>query len=75
MLSAVDFKFIAHVAQNNLSWATIEEFNARKALFTAHDAELEMINADANNTFTVGHNMFSTMTEFEKKKMLGYKEW
>ena len=75
MLTAVDFKFIAHVAQHNLSWATVEEFNARKALFTAHDAELEKINADTNNTFTVGHNFFSTMTDFEKKNMLGYREW
>jgi C1A family cysteine protease len=75
MLTAVDFKFIAHVAKHNLSWATVEEFNARKEIFTAFDDEIERINADTNNTFTVGHNFLSTMNDFEKKKMLGYKEW
>merc|ERR1712061_775076 len=56
----------------NLSWATVEEFNARQELFLARDAELEAIRADETNTFTVEHNMFSTMTEHERNKRLGY---
>merc|ERR1740130_2507379 len=40
-------------------------------LFAKRDAAYAEINADINNTFTVGHNMFSTMTEDESKKMTG----
>ena len=75
MLSAIDFKFIAHVATHNLSWATVEEFNARKALFVAADAEIERINAQPGNTFTVGHNHMSHWSPMERKQLLGYREW
>jgi len=75
MLSAVDFSFIHHVAAHNLSYATVEEFNARKALFIAKDNEINQINADPTNTFTVGHNHMSTWTDAEYKSTLGYKSW
>ena len=75
MLTAVDFKFIAHVAKHNLSWATVEEFNARKEFFAQIDAEIEAINAEPSNTFTVGHNFLSTYSPMEKKRLLGYREW
>ena len=75
MLTAIDFKFISHVATHNLSYATVEEFNARKEIFAAVDAELELINADTTNTFTVGHNHLSTWNDREKKMLLGYRAW
>jgi cathepsin L len=75
MLGAADFRFIHHVAAHNLSYATVEEFNARKALFLDTDAEIEKINADSNNTFTAGHNFLSTWTEYEKSQLLGYRAW
>ena len=75
MLSAIDFKFISHVATHNLSWATVEEFNARKELFAAADAEIERINAQEGNTFTVGHNYMSHFSPMERKRMLGFREW
>ena len=75
MLAPIDFKFIAHVAKHNLSWATVEEFNARKEIFAAADAEIQRINADTANTFTVGHNFLSTMNTMEKANMLGYRAW
>ena len=75
MLSAIDFKFISHVATHNLSWATVEEFNARKELFAAADAEIERINAQEGNTFTVGHNHMSHWSPMERKRLLGYREW
>merc|ERR1712127_27460 len=40
-------------------------------LFAKRDAAYAEINADPENTFIVGHNMFSTMTEDEAKKMTG----
>jgi C1A family cysteine protease len=75
MLSAVDFSFIHHVAAHNLSYATVEEFNARKAIFAQVDAEINQINADETNTFVAGHNQFSTWTDAEYKQILGYKSW
>ena len=75
MLSAIDFKFISHVATHNLSWATVEEFNARKQFFAAAEEEIERINANTENTFTVGHNFMSTWSPMERKRLLGYKEW
>ena len=61
--SAVDLKFISHVATHNLSWANAEEFDARKQIFAVVDAEIERINSDPSNTFTVGHNFLSTWDE------------
>ena len=73
MLSAAEFKFIHHVANMNLSYATMEEFNARKAIFMDRDAAFEEHNANPEHTYTVGHNQFSTWTDYEMKRLLGYK--
>ena len=75
MLTAADFKFIHHVAEMNLSYATIAEFEARKDIFKARDAMFEEINADTANTFTVGHNQYSTWTNSELDRLRGYKAW
>ena len=73
MLTAADFRFVRHVAENNLSYATVEEFEFRKTLFKEKDAKFEEINADPANTFTVGHNRFSTWTDYELDRIRGYK--
>ena len=75
MLTATDFGFIKHVAEHNLSYATVEEFNARKEIYAAKDQLMAEINADEANTFTVGHNQFSTWTDSEFKRVLGFKPW
>ena len=69
----VKARFLEHIAQHGLNFATVEEFNYRLGLFQALDEELERINADETNTFEVGHNFFSTMTEYEKKMWRGYE--
>ena len=73
MLAAIDFKFIAHVAKHNLSWATVEEFNARKEIFKRHDEAMEKINNDPLHTYTVDHNEFSTWNEREMDRIRGWK--
>jgi cathepsin L len=60
------------VAEHGLQFATKEEYEYRFDLFTAKDKHIKRINADPNNTFTVGHNMFSTMSKDEFKQRLGY---
>ena len=62
-----------HVAEHGLSYGTTEEYNFRQAIFMAKDAENDEINANPENTFTVGHNFMSTWTDAEYKKMLGYR--
>jgi hypothetical protein len=58
----IDVKFIRHVIDHNLSYKTIEEFNARKALFTEVENFIKEENAKPENTYKVGHNKFSTWT-------------
>merc|ERR1712032_291768 len=61
-----------HVAEHNLSYATVEEFEARKGIYVAKEALFDEINNDPAMTFTVGHNAYSTWTAAEMKKMNGY---
>jgi cathepsin L len=67
----IEQKFVSHMAEHGLSYATSEEYQFRLNLFMESDAELKKINAQEGNTFVVDHNMFSTMTESEKKRMFG----
>jgi C1A family cysteine protease len=53
-------------------FGTKEEYEFRMSLYAEKDALIKKINAEEKN-FTVGHNFMSTMTDFEYKKMLGYK--
>ena len=71
--SVVEKSFIEHLAMHGKSYGTPEEYKFRLNLFAEREAAYATINADSNNTFTVGHNKFSTYTKDEMKKMLGYK--
>jgi len=59
------------MAEQGLSYATPEEYAFRFEIFQKKDAELNEINANPENTFTVAHNFFSTMTPDEIKKFEG----
>ena len=72
-ISAVEQSFIGHMSEHGLSFATKEEYEFRLGIYTLKDMEYARINADPENTFTVGHNQFSTWTDAEFKRMLGYK--
>jgi C1A family cysteine protease len=65
-------EFLMHVTKYGLSYGTKDEYEFRRGLFIAKDAEIQEINS-SQTSFTVGHNQFSTYTDFEYKKMLGYK--
>ena len=64
-------RFMEHCSRFGLSFATKHEFDYRFAIFVETEHEIERINQEPGNTFKVGHNMFSTMTELEKKRLLG----
>ena len=65
--------FMDHIAEHGLSYGTQEEYLFRQNIFMTKDAENQVINADPENTFTVGHNFMSTWTDAEYKKMLGFR--
>jgi C1A family cysteine protease len=64
--------FMEHVQTYGLNYGTQEEYDFRMGLYAAVDAEINEINA-SQSSFQLGHNHLSTMTDFEKKRMLGYK--
>jgi hypothetical protein len=64
--------FIEHVASYGLNFGTQEEYNFRLSLFVQKDAEIQKINS-SQDSFVVGHNLFSTMTKNEINRMLGDK--
>lgn len=65
-------KFHAHMETEGLSFGTRDEYNFRFAIFKEKEAEIQQWN-NAQDSFRLGHNMFSTMTHAEAKKMLGTK--
>ena len=65
-------KFHAHMENEGLSFATHEEYNFRFQIFQEKEAEIQKWNNE-QDSFRLAHNMFSTMTPEEAKKMLGAK--
>ena len=66
-------EFIDHISNYGYSYGTVEEFNFRYELYANKDKKINEVNADPKNTFTVAHNKFSTWTDDEYKRLLGYK--
>ena len=65
--------FVSHMTEFGISYGTQEEFDFRFQLFQKKDAVIQKINSDADNTFRVGHNKFSTWTDAEYRRLLGAK--
>lgn len=70
--AALQQQFAEHVSRHGLSYGTTDEYNFRYELFSKKDAEINRINAKYDS-FTVGHNKFSTWTDYEFKRLLGYR--
>jgi hypothetical protein len=72
IISVQEQSFLEHLSNEGISYGTKEEFEFRFNLYKQKEAEYDAINADPENTFTVGHNQFSTYTAEEYKRLLGY---
>jgi len=59
------FQFMRHVAEYNLSYMTTAEYDYRLEIFAERDTAIKAENANPENTFTLGHNMYSTWTTHE----------
>jgi KDEL-tailed cysteine endopeptidase len=68
----IEQAFIEHVAEFGFSYGTQEEFNFRMNIFAEKTVKMQEINS-SQTSFTVGYNQFTTMTDFEYKRMLGGK--
>ena len=73
LMTATALAFVRHVAEYNLTYATVAEYDARLALFTERDGLIAAENANPENTFTLAHNMYSTWTDGELNKLRGYR--
>ena len=67
-------KFAQHVAKFGLSYGTQEEYAFRLDIFAANDKKIQEENTNSENTFTVGHNMFSHLTVAEYNQWKGKKD-
>jgi C1A family cysteine protease len=70
--SDIESAFAEHLSEYGISYGTMEEFYFRMRQYAEKEVEYNRINADSNNTFTVGHNHMSSWTHEEYKKLLGY---
>jgi C1A family cysteine protease len=68
-----EYRFMAHIVENGISYGTREEYHFRYSLFREQLAEVERINNDPSETHTAGVNFLATWTAAEKKTLLGFK--
>jgi C1A family cysteine protease len=68
--SVMHEKFAAHMEAEGLSFGTREEYEYRFGIFQQVDYEINIEN-NKQDSYRLGHNMFSTMTKGEADKWLG----
>jgi len=66
----LEASFLTHISNEGLSFGTRAEYEFRFKLFQATDAEITRQNSE-QDSYTLGHNMFSTMTSDEKQRYTG----
>ena len=64
--------FMQHMTEFGLSYGTVEEYEFRYEQFLIKQAHIEEHN-QMGRPYSVGHNKFSTWTDAEYKRLLGYK--
>ena len=71
--SSSDSAFLEYITKHGKSYGTSAEYEFRKAIFDKRIQEHKLHNEKANQTSTVGLNKFSDWTEYELKKLFGYR--
>ena len=64
-------KYVQHIEEYGIEYATTDEHEYRYQIFSQKHAEIENHNS-GSHSFTLGHNKFSTWTNHEYKRVLGY---
>ena len=65
--------FDQHIADFSLQFGTKAEYEFRREIFMAKDAAMKEIN-ESQNSFKLGHNKFSTWSNEEYSRILGFKQ-
>ena len=65
-------QYMEYLTLHGKSYLTMEEFEARKALYIETDELIRNHNA-TESSFTLGHNAMSDYTEYERKALCGGK--
>jgi C1A family cysteine protease len=71
-----EYAFINWISEHGKSYATVEEYNFRLTIFAekvSYIAEHNAQNGGEEHSHELGMNSFMDMSEFEYKKMLGYR--
>ena len=71
-MTATEYKFIQYVAKYGKTYATVEEYKYRMALFAEREVAIQKFNT--NSTSVHGHNKFSDRTNYEMSLLLGGKK-
>ena len=66
-------EFAKHVTEFGLNYPTKEEYDYRLSIFAQKHVFIAKKNSE-NGSFRLGHNLFSSWTDEEYKKLLGYKK-
>ena len=67
-----DYRFMQFIVEHSKEYATVEEYNVRKANWMFMDSEIVAIN-QSQATHVAGHNFLSDFSREEYTKMLGLK--
>ena len=62
-----------YLSKYGKSYFSFAEFDMRLALYNKTDKFIKKYNSEEGHTFEVGHNKFSDWTEYELKRLNGYK--
>lgn len=65
-----DFEFMQYISKHGRSYASLAEYEFRKALYTNADAVIKEHNAN-QGSYRLAHNKFSDRSEAEMAQMFG----
>ena len=74
LMTETDYKFMSFISKWGKMYATVEEFMARKEIFSNMDKHIEIVNSNPLSTYKAGHNKFSDWTSEEFSNILGIKD-
>eukprot|EP00350_Pseudokeronopsis_sp_OXSARD2_P006175 CAMPEP_0170545246 /NCGR_PEP_ID=MMETSP0211-20121228/3706_1 /TAXON_ID=311385 /ORGANISM="Pseudokeronopsis sp., Strain OXSARD2" /LENGTH=140 /DNA_ID=CAMNT_0010849101 /DNA_START=81 /DNA_END=503 /DNA_ORIENTATION=+ len=73
-ISDVEFEFINFISKYGRNYPSKSEYMHRLKVFSERYREIQEINADTTNTFTVGVNKFADFDGYDWEQMLNFKE-
>lgn len=73
LASASDIEYMSYLTRFGKTYGTKEEFDFRKAIYEENMAKIQAHNAANASEFTMGENHMTDWTDFEFKRLLGFR--